>query len=70
MIVHKKGVLIELDIFQKSSISDVYSDKYTKININSDDDLPLDRSLNMQNVVILIKFVLIKNYNHFYDKMF
>ena len=30
----------------KSNISDVYSNKYMKIKINSDDDLPLEKTLN------------------------
>ena len=44
----------------QSNISDVYSLKYTKIKINPDDDLSLENSLNMQNVLILIKSVFIK----------
>ena len=31
-----------------------------EIKINSDDDLPLEKTLNVYNVVILIKSVLIK----------
>ena len=45
-------------IILKSSISDVFSNKHTKIKINSD-DLPLEKKLNMKNVVILIKSVFI-----------
>ena len=44
----------------KRNISDVYFLKYTKIKINSDVELPLERNLNMPNVVILIKSVLKK----------
>ena len=50
--------LIELDML-KSNILDVYSNKYTKIKINSDDDLPLGKTLNVQNVVILVNLLLI-----------
>ena len=39
----------------KINILDVYSHKYTKIKINSDDDLPLEKTINMQNIVILFK---------------
>ena len=39
----------------KINILDVYSHKYAKIKINSDDDLPLEKTINMQNIVILIK---------------
>ena len=35
----------------KRNISDVYFLKYTKIKINSDVDLPLERNLNMPNIV-------------------
>ena len=48
----------------KRNISDVYFLKYTKIKINSDVDLPLEKNLNIPNVVILIKSVLNKNRNH------
>ena len=47
-------------VMLQSNISDVYSLKYTKIKINSDDDLSLENSLNMQNLLILIKSVFIK----------
>ena len=39
----------------KSNISDAYSNKYTKIKINSDHDLPLKKKLNMQNLIIYIR---------------
>ena len=35
-----------------------------KIRINSDDDLPLEKTLNVHSVVILIRVVLNKVYNH------
>ena len=35
-----------------------------KIRINSDDDLPLEKTLNVHNVVILTTVVLNKVYNH------
>ena len=34
--------------------------------INSDDDLPLEKILNMYNSKILIKSVSNKNHNHYY----
>ena len=49
----------------KSNISDVFSNKYKKIKINSDDDLPLEKALNMYNIVIFIKSVFNENYNHY-----
>ena len=48
----------------KSNISDVYSHKCTKIKINSDNDLPLEKPINKQNVMILIKSTF--NENHIY----
>ena len=48
----------------KSNISDVYSHKYTKVTVNLDDDLPLEK--NIHNVVILIKSVFNENSNHYY----
>ena len=57
--------LIELGIL-KSNISDIYSHKYMKIKSNSYNDLPLGKTLNMDNVVILIKSVLNKNHNYYY----
>ena len=44
-------------IMLKSNISVIYSPKYKKIKINSDDDLPLQKALIMQCKVILIKSV-------------
>ena len=56
-------------IMLKSNISDVYSHKYTKIKINSDNDLPLEKTINMQNVAIVIKSIFNKNHNYFYLEM-
>ena len=39
----------------KSNISDAYSNKYTKIKIDSDHDLPLKKKLNIQNLIIYIR---------------
>ena len=44
-----------------SNVSDVYSHKYTKIKVNSDNGLPLEKILNMKNMVIPIKLFLIKS---------
>ena len=45
----------------RSNISDIFSHKYTKTKINSDDDLPLEKTLNILNVTILIKPIVNKN---------
>ena len=54
----------------KSNIWDFYSHNYTKIKINLDDDLPFEKRLNVQNVVIIIKSVFNKNNNHYYYETF
>ena len=55
----------------KSNISNVYSHNYTKIKINSDNDLPFEKkTLIMHNVVICIKSAFNQNHNHYYYKMF
>ena len=50
----------------KSNTSDIYYDKYTQIKIISDDDLHLEITLNMYNVVMLITSDFYKNHNHHY----
>ena len=57
-------------VMAKSNVAKVYSAKYTKNKMNSDDDLPLEKTLNMQNVVILIKLVFQKSHNHYYYEIF
>ena len=37
----------------KRNISDVYSNKYMKIKINSDHDLPLEKTLNAIILIII-----------------
>ena len=56
-------------IMLKSNISDIYSHEFMKIKINSDDDSPLEETLNMHNVVICIKSVLKKNHSLHYHQM-
>ena len=43
----------------KNNITDVDLHKYIKIKINLDDDLPLEKTLNMYNVVYLLILFLI-----------
>ena len=54
----------------KNNISDVYSHKYMKNLINSHDHLPLEKTMNMYNEVMLFKTVFNKNYNHYYYEKF
>ena len=57
-------------IILKSNISDIHSHQYTKIKISSGDDLPLEKTLNMHDLVILIKSVVNKNHNHYCYQVF
>ena len=55
-------------IMLKSNIPGVYSHKYIKIEIDSDDDLPLEKTFYMHNIVILIKDVFNKTYQVLLEK--
>ena len=50
----------------KSGIIYAVSPNYEKIKIDSDDDLPLQETLNLHNVIILSKSVFNKNQNQNY----
>lgn len=50
----------------KTNVLNAYFQRSMKIKINSDDDLPLEKILNMCNSKILIKSVSNKNHNHYY----
>ena len=58
-------IRIRYHIMLKSNILEVYSHKYMKTKIESVNYLPLEKTLNMHNVVILIKFVFNKNYSRY-----
>ena len=51
------------------NISYVVFHSYVGMKINSNNDLPLEKTLTMHNVVILIKSVFNKNQNHYYCKV-
>ena len=51
----------------KSDITYVFPHNYGKIKIDSDDDLTLEKILNLHNVVILIKSVFNKNHYFYYN---
>ena len=38
---------------------------YVKVKIISDDDLPSEKTLNMHNIVILLKPIFNENHNHY-----
>ena len=48
----------------KSNLSDVYFHKFMKIKILM--MVHLEKTLNMRNVIILVKSVFDRNYNHYY----
>ena len=50
----------------KSSITYVFSHYYAKIKVGSYDSLPIEKTLTLDNVKILIKSVLNKDQNHYY----
>ena len=52
----------------KSSITYVDSHNYTKIKVDSDDDLLLKETFSLHNVFVLIKSVFNKNHNQYYYK--
>ena len=52
----------------KSNIEDFFSHKYTKIKVNSDDDLPLEKMLN--NVAILNRSISDRKHIHYYYHFF
>ena len=54
----------------RDNISDISSHKYSKIKINSDDDLHLGKTITMDYVIILSKFVFNENHNHYYYQLF
>ena len=54
----------------KSDFTCNYFHNYAKIKIYSDDDLPLEKTLNLHNAVIIIKSVLNENENHKYCNIF
>ena len=53
----------------KGDISYVVSHKYEKIKIGSDDDLSLEKTVTMYNVITLRKSVFNENHNHYYYKV-
>ena len=50
----------------KRNISDVYSHNFMKIKYISAEVLSLEKTLKMHNVVLLIKSIINKYYNHYY----
>ena len=53
----------------KHNISSIYSHKI-RIKIDSDDDLPLEKTISMHYALILFRSVFNENHNHYYYKVF
>ena len=51
-------------ISQKSGITYIFSHFYTKVKIDSHDSLPIEKMLNLHNIIIIIKLVLKKDNTH------
>ena len=48
---------------------DNYDEKYMKIKFNSDDDLPLNKTLEILNMIIVVRAVFHEN-NKYYPQVF
>ena len=57
-------------ISQESDNRNVISHSYARIKVDSYDSLPLEKTLTLHNVIILIKLVLNKNQKHCYYNIF
>ena len=51
-------------------ITYVISHNYARIKVDIYDSLPLEKTLTLHNVIILIKSVFNKTQNHYYHNMF
>ena len=51
---------IRYPIIPQNNIPDIYSHKYMKIKTDLDDDLTLEKTLNVDNLVIIVKSVFNK----------
>ena len=56
-------------MLKKINVSDIYSHTYTKTKISSDDDLPLERTIKMHDIIILSMLVFNKKHNHYYQNV-
>ena len=62
--------MIRYLIVLKNGITDLFSNNYAKLKIDSHDDLLLEKILTLYNVVMLIKSVFNNNQNHYYYNVF
>ena len=52
----------------KSSITYIFSHYFAQMKADSYDSLPIEKTLTLHNVIILMKSVLDKGKNHYYCK--
>ena len=54
----------------KSTATCIFSYYFEKFKVDSHDTLPIEKTLTLHNVVILVKSILNKDRNHYYYKIF
>ena len=64
-----KNTLIRDLIRSKTDNSDNYDEKYMRIKFNSDDDIPLTKTLELHNMIIIIIFVFHED-SKYYPQVF
>ena len=64
--------MIELDIILviKVVFTDIILHNFARIKIDSYGSLPIEKTLTLHNIIILIKLVLNKDQNHYYYNIF
>ena len=57
------------DLVRSTKDSDDYDEKYMKIKFNSDDELPLNKTIGIHSITIVLRIVFHEN-NKYYPKVF
>ena len=57
------------DLIRSTKDSDDYDEKYMKIKFNSDDELPLNKTIGIHSITIVLRAVFHEN-NKYYPKVF
>ena len=57
------------DLIRSTKDSDDYDEKYMKIKFNSDDELPLNKTIGIHSITIVLRIVFHEN-NKYYPKVF
>ena len=48
-----------------TKISDDYDEKYMKIKLNSDDELPLNKTIEIPSMAIIVRTIFLENYKYY-----